>query len=182
MNEGLIPRRYAKALFKVAEERNVEERIYKLMTTLAGSFEAAPELSQTIANPFVEPAQKYELLTMAAQADESDNTYADFLKLLVESKRIGFMRDIALAFLAIYRKTNGIYSVTVTSAAPLEAAEAARIKTIILKHLPSGAKIEFSEAVDPELLGGFVVNIGNERLDASIKNELEQLRLKLTSF
>ena len=92
------------------------------------------------------------------------------------------MRDIAIAFLAIYRKTNGIYSVKVTSAGELSAAERDRIKTIITRHLPEGSKIEYSSTVDPELLGGFVVNIDNERLDASIKNELEQLRLKLISI
>lgn len=182
MNEGLIPRRYAKALFKVAQERKVEEKIYALMTTLAESFVSTTGLSQTISNPFVPASQKIELLTIAAQASEQDSTYADFLKLLIETKRINFLRDIAIAFLAIYRKTNGIYSVKVTSAGELSAAERDRIKTIITRHLPEGSKIEYSSAVDPELLGGFVLNIDNERLDASIKNELEQLRLKLISI
>ena len=92
------------------------------------------------------------------------------------------MRDIAIAFLAIYRKANSIYSVTVTSASEMTKAEVERIKAIVSQHLPEKSKMEFTAAVNPELLGGFVVNIDNERLDASIKNELEQLRLKLTSI
>ena len=80
MNEGLIPRRYAKALFKVAVERKVEERIYALMTNLAQSFAVTPGLSQTVANPFVDAKQKTEILVIAAQATEQDTTYADFLK------------------------------------------------------------------------------------------------------
>lgn len=182
MNEGLIPRRYAKALFKVALERKIEERVYALMTTLAGSFAQMPELKQAVSNPFIDSAQKVEILEMAAQATEADTTYSDFLKLLIVTKRIEYMREIALAYLAIYRKTNGIYSVCVTSAGAITDAEASRIKAIISRHLPAGAKIEYTGAVDPELLGGFVVSIDNERLDASIKNELEQLRLKLTSI
>ena len=61
-------------------------------------------------------------------------------------------------------------------------AEVERIKAIVSQHLPEKSKMEFTAAVNQELLGGFVVNIDNERLDASIKNELEQLRLKLTSI
>ena len=182
MNEGLIPRRYAKALFKVAVERKVEERIYALMTNLAQSFAVTPGLSQTVANSFVDAKQKTEILVIAAQATEQDTTYADFLKLLIENRRIDFMRDIAIAFLAIYRKANSIYSVTVTSASEMTKSEVERIKAIVSQHLPEKSKMEFTAAVNPELLGGFVVNIDNERLDASIKNELEQLRLKLTSI
>ncbi len=182
MNEGLIPRRYAKALFKVCQERKDEERVYALMTTLAESFASTAGLSQTVSNPFVPASQKVELLTIAAQASEQDTTYADFLKLLIETKRINFMRDIAIAFLAIYRKTNGIYSVKVTSAGDLSSSEVDRIKSIITRHLPEDSKIEYSSSVDPELLGGFVVSIDNERLDASVKNEFEQLRLKLISI
>ena len=89
---------------------------------------------------------------------------------------------MALAFLAIYRKANRIYSVTVTSASEMTKTEVERIKAIVSQHLPQNSKMEFIATINPALLGGFVVNIDNERLDASIKNELEQLRLKLTSI
>ena len=106
---------------------------------------------------------------------------ADFLKLLVVNKRLGVLRGIALAYIALYRTAHRIYSVSVTSAAPLAQAELDRIHTLVDKHLPDGATAEISQAVDPALIGGFTVAIDNERLDASVANELKQLRLKLLS-
>ncbi|MDE7388267.1 MAG: F0F1 ATP synthase subunit delta, partial [Muribaculaceae bacterium] len=82
-------------------------------------------------------------------------------------------------YIALYRKANRIYRVTVTSAATLSDAESERIRQLVSGHLPADATAEFTFSVDPELIGGFTVAIDNERLDASVANELKQLRLKL---
>lgn len=179
MNEGLIPRRYAKALFKVAQEKNCAPQMYALMKQLSLSFAAQPVLNQTIANPFVSAEEKVALITTAAGATAADPLMADFLKLLIQNKRIDLVRDIALAYADIYRKENNIYVVTVTSAQPLDPAELERLHRIVQEHLPKGATTEFSSQVNPDIIGGFTIAINNERLDASIKNELKQLRLKL---
>lgn len=181
MNEGLIPRRYAKALLKVAQEKNCEKKVYSLMKTLAMNFSLNPQLDTTMENPFIKDDQKMALLITAAGADNTDVLYSDFLKLLIQNKRISEIRDIALAYQQVYRKTNHIYVVNVESATELMPDEIERLRSIILNHLPQGSQIEFTTSVNPELIGGFVVNIDNERLDASIKNELKQLRLKLIS-
>ena len=68
----------------------------------------------------------------------------------------------------------------VSSASPLEATASEKIKKIIAVRNPQGV-LEYEETVDPDLIGGFTITIDNERLDASIKNELKQLRLKLLS-
>jgi F-type H+-transporting ATPase subunit delta len=85
---------------------------------------------------------------------------------------------MALAYLQIYRKANNIYSVQIVSAAPLAEADSKRLRALIDRHL-NGATAEYTYATNPDLIGGFVVNIDSERLDASVKNELEQLRLNL---
>lgn len=180
MNEGLIPSRYAKALFEFAQEKNADTRLYGLMKNLVDSFGAAPQLRQTVANPFVADADKIRLLSTAAGADGSDPVFADFMRLLVENNRLPVVRDIALAYLRIYREKHHIYLVSVTSAAPMDEADENRLKSLIERHL-NGAAMEYSHFVDPDLIGGFVVNINNEKLDASVANELEQLRLKLLS-
>ena len=150
------------------------------MKTLAGSFQENPELTQAVANPFVDAADKVSLLTAASGAGKDDRSFADFLKLLVENKRIDMSRDIAVAYMDIYRKANRIYRVEIVTAGKIEAAAMARLKELVGKHLDGGS-MEYSERVDPELIGGFVVNIDNERLDASVSNEFKQLRLKLLS-
>ena len=178
MNEGLIPRRYAKALYEVALERKQDEQMLGLMQTLANSFEANPGLKEVVANPFVSDQEKDKLLTTAAGATAQDKTFADFLKLLAENRRIDLIQEIAISYLGIYRKEHNIRRVQVVSAAPLDPEVEKRIKDIITAHL-NGGTMDFSTSIDPDLIGGFVVNIDNERLDASLRNELKELRLSL---
>lgn len=180
MNDGLIPGRYAKALLKYANDESTQARLYELMETLSRSFKDNPELNAAISNPFIKPDVKSELLMTAAGATVKDKAYVDFVKLLIQNNRLADTRNIALAFLALYRQANNIFLVDITSAAPLEPSELQRLEAIIKKQV-EGAKVEYNLKVDPELIGGFVVNIGSERLDASVKNELKQLRLKLLS-
>ncbi len=189
MNQGLIPQRYAKALYKAALDRHCSESLYTMMKTLDGSFMTQPRLGQVMENPFVSASEKKDLLFTAAgispASDDASNdcstdTFTDFIRLLEENRRIEFIRGIALAYIAIYRRENAISTVTVTSAAPLQPDAAGRLMSIIRSRHPHGS-IEYHEAVDPSLIGGFTVAIDNQRLDASIKNELKQLRLKLLS-
>lgn len=180
MDQGLIPRRYAKALYKFALENGSDAAVYGLMKTLACSFGENPGLMQAVANPFVDAADKVALLSAAAGAGSGDRCFADFLKLLVDNKRIDMSRDIAVAYMDLYRKANRIYRVEVVTAGKLDEASMARLKELVERHLDGGS-MEYSERVDPELIGGFVVNIDNERLDASVSNEFKQLRLKLLS-
>lgn len=178
MNEGLIPLRYAKALYKVAAEKDETQQMYSLMLSLADNFEKAPALAQTLANPFVTAADKAKLLTTASGVSKVNPLFNDFLKLLEQNSRIMFMREIALAYIDIYRRANNIYQVKVQSAAPMSQQESDRLRSMVEKHL-DGAKLEYTASVNPSLIGGFTVTVGNERIDASISNELKQLRLNL---
>ncbi len=180
MNEGLIPRRYAKALLKVAVERHDDKTLYELMGNLCDSFVANPQLEVTLANPFIEDAKKMELLATAAGADKSDSTFFDFLKLLKNNNRLDMARGIAIAYEDDYRTANGIYRVEVTAAAPMDKSEEDRLKKLIASHLDGGT-MEYTFKVNPDLIGGFTVSIGSEKLDTSVKNQLKQLQLKLLS-
>lgn len=182
MDQGLIPRRYAKALLLFAKEKQCEQTLYELMLRLENAFAGNPQLQQTLANPYVAVTDKSALIFTAAAATPDDcPEFADFLKLLETNKRLNMLREIALAYIALYRKANRIYRVTITSAAPLAQTEVNRIHNLVKRHLPHGAVAEFTDTVDSELIGGFTVTIDNERLDASVVNELKQLRLKLIS-
>lgn len=179
MDQGLIPNRYAKALYGFALEKGEATRVYELMKALSASFAAEPRLQEVMANPFVAAPDKTRLLDTAAGAGEADTVYADFLKLLVENRRIDMVRTIALRYLDIYREANRIYPVTLTTAAPLPKETVERIHRLIESHLGQGATVEYTEEVDPAIIGGFVVNVNSERLDASLASELRQLRLSL---
>jgi F-type H+-transporting ATPase subunit delta len=179
MDQGLLPRRYAKALYKLAVERNCDAQVYGFMQSIVDAYAANPSLQQTIANPFVDAATKKQLLLSAAgNGADGSATLADFIKLLVDNRRIDLARQMALAYLRIYRTANNIYSVEVVSASALSDADANRLRALIERHL-DGATAEYTFSINPDLIGGFVVTIDSERLDASVKNELEQLRLNL---
>lgn len=178
MNQGLIPNRYAKAICEFATEKGADEQMYHSMRALADAFAAEPALAATMANPFVSDADKIGLLRTAAAVTDKDTVYADTLKLLARNGRLDGIRDIALAYIKLYRERHGIKKVSVTSAAPLAPAEEERLKAMLAAHI-GGGTMEYESAVDPDLIGGFSVSIGNEKLDASLAGELKRLRLDL---
>lgn len=180
MDQGLLPRRYAKAMYKFAQEKGYTARAYELMGNLAAAFEQNPGLEPTLENPYIADAQKTALLMTASGADRSgkDAPMSDFFKLLENHGRIDIVRLIAIAYNALYRRENNIYRVDITSAQPLSDADRARVRAMVEKHL-GGGTAEYTWQVDPSLIGGFTVTIDSQRLDASIKNELKQLRLNL---
>ncbi len=177
MSNGLIPRRYAKALYKYAEEKGNTASVYETMKALADAFKTNPDLQKVIANPFVEKEDKEKLLVTAAGPD-APRDYVDFVRLLLENKREEFANLIAIAYCDLYRNLNHIARVTVTSASPLTEPQLDKIRKVI-DNAYKGWTVELSTAVDPALIGGFVIDAGNNRLDASLSNELDQLRLNL---
>ncbi len=182
MNQGLIPRRYAKALFMLAKEQGCDSAVYDAMRRLSDAFAAEPGLQKAMANPYVDEADRRQLIIEAARPEgKAAQALADMAKLLERNRRAGLVREVALAYIGIYRSAHRIYSVVISSAAPLARPELERIEALIKKHLPTDATAETTERTEPELIGGFTVGIDNELLDASVANELKQLRLKLLS-
>lgn len=183
MDQGLLPRRYAKALYKFAAEHGDQTVVYGLMQNVAAAFANVPALLRTISNPYVAEPQKEKLLLEAAGSpapDKGGDILSDFVRLLVKNHRIDLTRDIALAYQELYRAENNICRVNVTSATPLSDADRTRLEQLVTRRL-DGAKAEMSFSVDPEIIGGFVVTVDNDRLDASVRNELSRLRRQLFS-
>lgn len=177
MISGLIPHRYAKALYKHAVATKSTESVYGYMKNVVSAYMADKELQKTISNPFVAPADKRMLmLTMAG--DEADDTYKRFVTLVMDHNREEFFFLMALAYRDIYRKENKISQVTVTTAVKMDDAEMKRLHKVVEGCYPD-TKFEYREEVRPELIGGFVIDVDSTRLDASISGELEQLRQNL---
>lgn len=176
MDKGLLPRRYAKALYKYALEKGLTADVYSLMQNLCVAFDTNHELKTVIGNPFVPVKDKEELLMTAC--GEKSAVMSDFIRLLALNNRLDIVRAAAIAYTEIYRKENNIHQVEITSAAPLSEADRKRITDMIEKHI-GNATAEYEYSVNPDLIGGFTVTIDNERLDASVRNELEMLRKQL---
>lgn len=178
MNEGLIPRRYAKALYKFAVERGDSEVLYGLMNKLVDASQNEASLQGVIANPFVSVDDKCGLLRTAVGAGSSNTTFEDFLKLLAGNKRLDMIFAIAREYASLYRREKGIYKVEVVSASALSDEDEKRLKGIIEGNL-QGGQMEYTSRVNTDLIGGFTVTIDNRKLDASVSNELKQLRVNL---
>lgn len=178
MNEGLIPARYAKALYLVGVDKHVDQKLYDTMKSLVGNMASEPSLQEALSNPFISDADKCSLLSTAAGKPDGDAVFSDFLKLLCRNRRLDLARDIAYAYIDLYRRKNKIFDVSIVSAAPLSTEEKNRLLDLVGRHLDGGT-VECTTKVDPSLIGGFIVSVGNERIDASISNELKQLRLNL---
>ena len=179
MDNGLIPYRYAKALYKFAVEHGSAKTLYEEMKSVISSFQSNPRLAKVIANPFIGNKEKYELLKAAA-GNDAGSDYLGFVKLILENRREEFALQMALAYRDLYRKANKISQVRITTAAKLPDKDMEKLRKLVADSFKD-TTLEFSEQVNPDIIGGFIIDVDDSRMDASISNELDQLRLNLLS-
>lgn len=179
MDTGLIPHRYAKALYKFALEHDSAQVIYDEMKEVISSFQNNPRLQKVLSNPFVGDTEKYALLKAAA-GSKAEAGYLGFVKLILEKRREEFALQMALAYRDIYRKANKISQVRITTAVKLPEAEMDKLRHLVSNSFKD-TKLEFSEQINPDIIGGFIIDVDDSRMDASLSNEIEQLRLNLLS-
>lgn len=179
MNGGLIPRRYAKALYKFALEQGKDKQVYEEMKSVVKAFESDPGFTKVLANPFIGDTDKKKLLITAAGPEPGDS-YKEFVRLILENKREMYAYEMALAYRDIYREANNISMVKISTAVQMPEAELFKLKDLVQKSFP-GSTLEYSYCVDSDIIGGFVIDVDSVKMDVSISNELEQLRLTLLS-
>lgn len=177
MNGGLIPRRYAKALYKFALQEGSDRQVYEEMKSVVSAFESNPDLNKVLANPFIGNDDKSNLLLSAAGKD-AGNAYRGFVRLVLENRREMFAYEMALAYRDIYREAHGISMVRIVTAVEMPQVELDKLKALVQKSF-TGRTLEYTYDVTPDIIGGFVIDVDSVRMDASISNELEQLRLTL---
>lgn len=178
MDNGLIPRRYAKALYKFALEKGETKRIYELSKRVIDAFRQNPDLQKVLSNPFVNDEDKDNLLIAAA--GEKDDIFKQFVLLIISQKRVEYAYAMMLAYRDIYRKENHISQAKITTAVKLDDERMKKLRSLVTQAFKD-SELEFTEAIDPSLIGGFVIDVDSVRMDASLSNELEQLRQTLLS-
>ncbi|MCM1005357.1 MAG: ATP synthase F1 subunit delta [Prevotella sp.] len=177
MNGGLIPNRYAKALYKFALQQGCAEQVYEEMKSVVSAFETNPDFSKVLANPFIDNKDKKQLLLSAAGSNIED-AYKGFVRLITDNRREMYAYEMALAYRDIYRKANNISMVKIITAAKMGKSEMEKLVGLVQKSF-KGNTLEYAFSINPDIIGGFVINVDSVRMDASISNELEQLRLTL---
>jgi F-type H+-transporting ATPase subunit delta len=145
------------------------------LTDFARAIEETPELSSVLRNPQLESSAKARILADLAGDDEP--LFKNFLGLTAEKGRAGEIEEIAREFERLMAREERRLAVELTTARELTDAEAKKIVAQIEKA--AGRKVEATRSVDPDLVGGIVLQAGAYRVDASVRGRLERLRQEL---
>jgi F-type H+-transporting ATPase subunit delta len=163
---------YARSLFEVAREQGKIDEIREQLGQFADALTSDHDLQVFFFSPYFSTAEKEDGLDRAL--DGADPILVNFLKLLIENHRMPVIFRVRRDFDALWEEENRLLPVSVTSAVELDKDTVRQIGDRIAEQ--TGRKVELSSNVDPDILGGMVVRVGNQVLDASVRNRLEQLR------
>jgi len=163
---------YANALFEVALEHEVTDDVREQLGQFADELDGNRDLQVFLFSPYFSSEEKRDGIRKIV--DEADERFLNFLELLAERHRMPAIFRIRRAYDALWREENKLLPVTVTSAVELEEGLVEGLGDKIEEQ--TGKKVELTSKVDPDVLGGLVLQVGNMVLDASIRNRLEQLR------
>jgi F-type H+-transporting ATPase subunit delta len=163
---------YARSLFEVAQEQKKLDKVRDELGEFADAMNGSRELQVFLFSPYFSTKEKVEGLDKAVSG--ADETVINFLKLLIEKHRMPAIFRIRAEFDRLWEEENKLLPVRVTSAVELDSKTVSQIGDQIAEQ--TGRKVDLSSDVDPDILGGIVVRVGNSILDASIRNRLEQLR------
>lgn len=177
MNIGVISTRYARAIYEFAIQKNCETPIYEEMQTLINNFKQFPSLKKVLIDPTISVKKKVQLLITACGI-KINNVLEKAVEIIVINGRAEYMENIALKYREIYKKEKGIIDVHLITVEP--ATE--EVKNALCEIIPQkpGDTIEFRTETDPSIIGGFILEIDDLRMNATVKNQLNQLKLDLT--
>jgi F-type H+-transporting ATPase subunit delta len=172
-----LARVYARSLFEVAEEQGKVDLLREQLGQFADALEENRELAVFFFSPYFSTVEKQQALD--GLLDGADEAFMGFLKLLIENHRMPVIFRVRREYERLWAEANKVLPVQVTSAIALDEATTESIGSSIGES--TGRHVELSAEVDPDILGGIVVRVGNSILDASIRSRLEQLRKQVAS-
>jgi F-type H+-transporting ATPase subunit delta len=163
---------YARSLFEVAKEQDKLDDIREQLGEFADALADTRELQVFFFSPYFSTSEKEDGLERVVS--DADPVILNFLKLLIEKHRMPVLFRIRATFEALWEEENKLLPVHITSAVELDDSTVKQLGDRIAEQ--TDRKVDVSADVDPDILGGIVVRVGNSVLDASVRNRLEQLR------
>lgn len=163
---------YARSLYEVATDGGRLDDVREQIGQFADALEETRDLQVFFFSPYFSSEEKKDALGRAIEG--ADDSVRNFLELLVEKHRMPAIFRIRRELDRLWEKANQLLPVTITSAVELDGSTVEHIGNAIGEQ--TGRKVELTTTVDPDVLGGIVLRVGNSILDASIRNRLEQLR------
>jgi len=178
MAESRVASRYVKSLLGLAVEQNALETVHNDMISFSKVCAENRAFTLMLRNPVIKHDKKKEILNAIFGGKVHALTTAIF-EIITKKNREPLLPAIAKEFHIAYNDYKGIGEASVTTAFPLDARLRAEIEQIV-KKISDKKQVEIVEKVDAEMIGGFVLNVGDRQIDASIKNKLKALRVKFS--
>ncbi|GAB3998035.1 F0F1 ATP synthase subunit delta [Spirosoma daeguense] len=176
MAVATVAARYAKSLLDLAEEKGLTEKMYKDMQFFKKTVADSRPLLLMLKNPIVR-AEKKSAIIKAVFASHVDPVTMAFFQIIGKKNREGIMDAIADEFINQYDRKKGVERATVITTVPLTDALRTKFKDMVAKTT-GGKLVELDEKIDTRLIGGYVLRVGDQQVDGSIRSQLNDLRLK----
>ena len=170
-----VARPYAEAVFALAREQNALP-VWAEMLRVSAGVAADARMLEALDNPKLSVAAQ-ESLFLSVCGDELNADAKSFIRVLFEAGRFGLLPQIRELFDSLKDQTEGVARARISSAFPLDDAQLARLTAALQKRF--GKKIEATVSVDPELIGGAKVIVGDTVIDASVQGELQSMKSQL---
>ncbi len=170
---------YASALMSLAKSNNLSEQFGNDIRSLLGLLESSEDLRQFLGNPLIKPDAKKAVLKQIA-GEEMNPLMRSFLSLLIDKGRILFLEGIGKQYLTQLRALNQTVLAEVTSAVPLSDAQKETVREKV-QAMTSARQVEIETKIDADLIGGVVIKVGSQVIDASLRGQLRRLGIRLAS-
>ena len=178
MADSRAASRYVKSLLGLAVEKNALEAVHNDMQLLSKICSENRAFELMLTNPIIKHDKKRDILGKLFQGKMNALTLS-ILDILTRKNREPLLPAIAREFHTAYNVYKGIGKASITTAIPLDAKLRGEFETIV-KQLTEKKQVELTEKVDKDMIGGFVLNVGDRQIDASIKNKLKALKVNFS--
>ncbi|MGL4292526.1 MAG: ATP synthase F1 subunit delta [Bacteroidales bacterium] len=177
MDRSLLSRRYALALYEYAQDRSQEQVVKEHMMMLLQAWGQLPDLKKALLSPSLGIQNQIRLLQLAS-GDEGGGELTRFFQLLARNNRLTLAGRIARSFLELWDEKHHIVNARLYTVGEVNAKLRNELEELVRKAVPA-QQVEFSYAYSPELIGGFILQVDDLRIDASVRNELKSIKLNL---
>ncbi len=169
---------YAQALMSVAQQNGLTEQFGNTCREIESLMEESQDFSDFIANPVTNPEAKKAVLRQVF--GDANPYFINFLMLLIDKRRIVFLKEIAAQFTDLLRKLNQVVLAEVTSAKDLNDGQKQALVERV-KGITEARDVELKITIDPELIGGVIIKVGSKIIDASVRGQLRRIGMSLSS-
>ncbi|RKO89929.1 OSCP/delta subunit of ATPase [Blyttiomyces helicus] len=177
-----IDGRYTTALFTAATKNGSLEAVEADLAKIGALLEKDPQLRSFLETPLVDRAAKKEGIASIKKAAKTSATTQNFLELLAENGRLDQTSKVIKGFTALMAAHRGEVNVSVTSAKDLDAKVSKQLRDILQKSslIEKNAKLIVTNKVDPQILGGLIIEVGEKTIDLSVSSKITKLNRLLT--